>query len=250
MNDADRQARADEIAELATRNANALGHRDPRRIALNGQHEGDDMTPVDRMRFAFQGQPRAARYDGDSEPSAAREPMCCCGHGHDKHSPNAVDGTLGCYAAVGTSWCRCRAYEPDNVRGLNSDPTGNAGTRPDKASAKLKRFDAIQRQQLDLANEAADILAEFGPARVASDADRAALVKANVVPEPGCTNCGKHGHWQPIDPRVPKRAICGFCLAWERDTAALPGKRECDLHADGKNVRRPDTNHVSRKASA
>lgn len=277
VNDQDRFDAANQNAELVTRIANAVAHRDHRRTNLNGGNEGDDMTPLERMRFGMNGHPKSARYDGDATESGPRaerckcghtdkrhnddddecrscpciefrldaSPLCCCGHGQTQHAPGPHLATR-CQRPL----CRCLHYEPDGVRGLNSDPTGLAGIKHDGASQDLKDHDADTKALAVIAERIAVRLAKYGPARVASDADRALLAKANVVPEPGCSNCGKHGHWQPIDPRVPKRAICGFCLSWERDTSAMPGKRECDLHADGKTVRRPDKNHLARKASA
>lgn len=282
--DQERRTTANELGDGFTRVANALAHVDRRRTNLAGGHEGDDMDPLQRMRFSQNGHPRAARYDGDSESAPAREPRCTCGHNYADHhfAEHVIDCTndptrytlpspfecpanrdVRCDGCKGNLTrivkgpestchrdCRCLHYEPDSVRGLNSDPTGTAALIPDKANADLKRLDKLQRAARINLDEQLAILAKYGQARPASDADRAQLEKANIRPEPGCTNCGKYGHWQPVDPRVPKRAVCGWCLSWERDTGDLPGKRECDLHADDKNVRRPDKNHISRRKSA
>lgn len=238
MNDQERRHHANELAEGFTRAAIALAHVDRRRTTLDGGHEGDDMSPIDRMRFAFVGQPKAARYDGDSESTPAREPRCTCGHGQAGHYPTPV----GCIAQD----CVCTAYEPDQLRGLNSDPTGTAGIRPDKAAQELRDHDKDVRAAEALLERITARLARFGPARPAGDAERALLARENLAPEPGCSNCGKHGHWQPIE----YAGLCNFCRRWNRDTGSEPGARECGMHADGKTVRRPDVNHLSRRQSA
>ena len=238
MNDQERRHHANELAEGFTRAAIALAHVDRRRTTLDGGHEGDDMSPIDRMRFAFAGQPRAARYDGDSESTPAREPRCTCGHGQAGHYPTPVD----CIAQD----CVCTAFEPDQLRGLNSDPTGTAGIRPDKAAQELRDHDKDVRAAEALLERITARLARFGPARPAGDAERALLARENLAPEPGCSNCGKHGHWQPIE----YAGLCNFCRRWNRDTGSEPGARECGMHADGKTVRRPDVNHLSRRQSA
>ena len=273
--DQERRTTANELGDGYTRVANALAHVEHRQYKCKAHSKwsdgsapscvykadgtidenatacpdlrhvgGDGKSVLDRMRDGKTGQPKSARYDGDSESAPAREPRCTCGHTADDHN-RAMDVCDG-----DGDYCRCLYYEPDSVRGLNSDPTGTTALIPDKANADLKRLDKLQRAARINLDEQLAILAKYGQARPASDADRAQLEKANIRPEPGCSNCGKYGHWQPVDPRVPKRAVCGWCLSWERDTGDLPGKRECDLHADDKNVRRPDKNHISRRKSA
>lgn len=237
MNDQERRHHANELAEGFTRAAIALAHVDRRRTTLDGGHEGDDMSVFDRMRFAFAGQPRAARYDGDSESTPAREPRCTCGHGQAGHYPTPVD----CIAQD----CVCTAFEPDQLRGLNSDPTGTAAIRPDKAAQELRDHDKDVRAAEALLERITARLARFGPARPAGDAERALLARENLAPEPGCSNCGKHGHWQPIE----YAGLCNFCRRWNRDTGSEPGARECGMHADGKTVRRPDVNHVNRRSA-
>ena len=213
MNDNDRQQLADDIAEGFTRLANDIGHSDPRRTNLAGAHEGDDMTPIQRMRFGFQGWPKAARYDGDSASSSSRE----------------------------------RDPDEDGWRLGRSDPTGNAAIVPDRAAHDLKTLDRLLRDAEKLQDAISALLSTYGPARAAGDAERALVARENIKPEPGCSNCGKHGHWQPIDPRRPNLAICRFCAEWRIATGVHPGKRECDMHNDGKTVRRPDANHVARR---
>lgn len=272
MNDNERRSKLDELAEGFTRAAVALAHVDRRRTTLDGGHEGDDMTPIDRMRFAFVGQPRAARYDGDSEsaPKAERckcghtdkrhndedecrscnciefrldaSPRCTCGHGQDFHSAKGMHLSAG-YCVPG---CRCSHYEPDGVRGLNGDPTAVAGIKHDRAAQDLKDHDKDVRAAEALLERITARLARFGPARPAGDAERALLARENLAPEPGCSNCGKHGHWQPIE----YAGLCNFCRRWNRDTGSEPGARECGMHADGKTVRRPDVNHVNRRRGA
>ena len=286
--DQERRTTANELGDGYTRVANALAHVEHRQYKCKAHSKwsdgsapscvykadgtidenatacpdlrhvgGDGKSVLDRMRDGKTGQPKSARYDGDAESAPPREPKCTCGHAQSEHVASDLDGFVTCYGsslrspgAMGSSVCVCHHYEPDSVRGLNSDPTGTAALIPDKANADLKRLDKLQRAARINLDEQLAILAKYGQARPASDADRAQLEKANIRPEPGCANCGKYGHWQPVDPRVPKRAVCGWCLSWERDTGDMPGTRECDLHADDKNVRRPDKNHISRRKSA
>ena len=239
---------------------------------------GDGKSVLDRMRDGKTGQPKSARYDGDAETAPAREPKCTCTHESALHVsanrcpvqwPDPADetksqrctGTLGHAGTHDLGYippracvlasCVCTHYEPDSVRGLNSDPTGTAALIPDRANADLKRLDKLQRAARINLDEQLAILAKYGQARPASDADRAQLAKANIRPEPGCANCGNAkngGHFQTVF----RRGICDFCWRWERDTGELPGKRECDAHAlyPGKPVRRPDKNHIHNKGSA
>lgn len=227
--------------EIPTCLLNEDGSVDPDATICEGiTHTGDNMTPLVRMMQAAPGQLRAARYDGDSAPSTPREPTCTCGHTMKVHRPGMCAG----------SHCVCTHYEPDTVRPMHSDPTGSAALIPDKAKEDRKALEADLKALLRLAQSIEARMKEHGPARPANDADRAALDRENIKPEPGCTNCGKHGHWQPIDPRRPNIGNCRWCNEYESATGVVPGKRECDLHADGKTVRRPDVNHLSRKASA
>lgn len=249
MNDQERRHHANELAEGFTRAAIALAHVDRRRTTDDGIHEGDDMSPIDRMRFAFVGQPRAARYDGDSESTPAREPRCTCGHTEGQHFAPPLGAGMAPTTPCRMGACACDYYEPDTVRGLNSDPTGTAGIRPDKAAQELRDHDKDVRAAEALLERITARLARFGPARPAGDAERALLARENLAPEPGCSNCAdpkNGGHWQAVF----RGGICDFCYRWTKDVGELPGRRECDLHADGKHARRPDKNHINRRGSA
>ena len=245
MNDQERRHHANELAEGFTRAAIALAHVDRRRTTLDGGHEGDDMSVFDRMRFAFAGQPKAARYDGDSESTPAREPRCTCGHGQAGHYPTPVD----CIAQD----CVCTAFEPDQLRGLNSDPTGTAAIRPDKAAQELRDHDKDVRAAEALLERITARLARFGPARPAGDAERALLARGNATAPKVCDSCGDLP--LKVESSTVKgnletpAALCDWCYRWVGTTGRKPTAIEAEQHRRGKNPRIPDSNHANRKGT-
>lgn len=249
MNDETLCKQADDCAEVMTRVAVALRAVDHRRTTLDGRHEGDDMTPLGRMRFASNAQPKAARYDA-GEPGRPIVERCTCGHGRSSHN------VLGSCMAIGNAFpvCVCVHYEPDTATANHSDPTGNAAIRPDRANAQRRRVEAIVRSMTNLADELAGIVAEHGPARPASDADRARLAKANTTAPKVCDSCGDlplKVENSDVKGNLPKpMALCAWCYEGVVRQGTVPTEAQKNIKASGGKVRWPDANHVGRKVSA
>lgn len=171
----------------------------------------DGKTRLQRMRDGQQGHPAAARYDGD--PSAPQVQVM--GQGDDGWRP------------------------------MISDPTGEAAIRRDRAAQARRELDkAVTRLHQAIEREAfkiAGILNGYGPPRAASIADRAALQRANIKPDPGCTSCARLEsskgvkRWEPVF----RNDRCRWCSDWVRTVGRLPTKKELQAHHDGKRVSHP-----------
>ena len=149
---------------------------------------------------------------------------------------------------------KAAAYDGDQRGpGGPSDPTGRAVGQVDVPTRDLARFDFLVNQAAQALTEANVILAGYGPARAANDADRLALTKANTRPEPGCESCARTEaaegvpRWVPVDSRrkgpttvggrLPEpMELCSWCAdkvgLWNR----LPTVEEVELYHERGRV--------------
>ncbi len=160
----------------------------------------DSQTMLGRMRDGYQGHPRAAAYDGETRDAPKAEAFMV-------------------------------STDDEGWRPLNSDPTGEAACRPDKAAHHRRelekmasRIEAFTRTEYD---KFLAIAYHYEPPRKADANDIAQVAKTNTKPEPNCDSCGRipyRFHAPKYTGKVGKRTIrmCDTCAAWVLDFGTLP----------------------------
>lgn len=118
---------------------------------------------------------------------------------------------------------------------LHADPTGEAGSRPDRARDDRERFEKNIKDAARLLAQALDIANRY-TLRDANPIER----EASATKDDGCTSCYRiHGPrtnhwWNPIY----RGTLCRFCWEMQRALGRLPTLTELHDHRDGKKVRR------------
>lgn len=159
------------------------------------QRDHDGRNLPDRIVLAKNGHPRAASYT-PSEP-ALREPE----------------------AGV-PEW-------PEGIPGPSrSDPTGEAGIRPDRAAADHHTFaKAIRAARVEL-DKAARVASRY-VTRSATDKERREMEEANTD-KPGCYTHAKAGLWAQAD----RAGQCDACYRFENRVGRPPSIAEVTQYED------------------
>lgn len=147
-----------------------------------------------------------------------------------------------------------RSTRTDGSRaGGLADPTGAAALVIDGASRDLRSLDRLLGQLYRAAVDLHGVLVSYPDAHQAGEADRLALARANIVPDPGCANCARlegpdgRPRWEPADLRVSGPTTAGGVLAepmvlcsWCRNRldlwGRLPSEAELTRHHQGQRV--------------
>lgn len=169
-------------------------------------HDHDGRGLLARIRLGQNGHPRSASYEPSTTRNADPEPS------HD--------------------W-------PDGIPApTRSDPTGEAGIRPDRAANDLNEFARLAGTLQRTTARMIRIANAYTP-RPPTLADQRALERANAVPDPGCTSCARTEaakgvtRWEPIH----RGDLCRWCYDWQRSHGEAPTVAQLRDHHAGKKVR-------------
>lgn len=141
--------------------------------------------------------------------------------------------------------CECGAGTPfANL----SDPTGEAGIRPDRAAQDRAKLEAALRSIGRQAEEVVRLLGKYQP-RQATEKERLATLAHNER-EDACASCARLevakgvARWEPASRSVrmldgSRQPLCAWCRQWLAEVSRLPSVAELEAHHRGQRVKRP-----------
>jgi hypothetical protein len=142
--------------------------------------------------------------------------------------------------------CPCGAGTPfANL----SDPTGEAGIRPDAAAADRRHFEHLVESTARNAEAMVRLAAKWTP-RPPTDREAAETLAVLNERDVSCWSCARtkdsqgRQRWEPARCAIDvgggvRRELCRWCQDWFRTTARLPSPSELEAHHAGRAVRRP-----------